>query len=42
MKAAVYYGPEDVRCTNIPDPSTHAHHEVLVKVLAISICGSGL
>lgn len=42
MKAAVCYGLEDVRCTNIPDPSIHAHHEVRVKVLAISICGSDL
>lgn len=42
MKAVVYYGPEDIRCTNILDPSIHAHHEVRVKVLVISICGSGL
>lgn len=42
MKAAVYYGPEDIRCTDIPDPSIHAHHEMLVKVLATSICGSDL
>ncbi|WP_302850355.1 hypothetical protein [Geopseudomonas aromaticivorans] len=42
MKAAVYYAPEDIRCTNIPAPSLHAHREVLVKALVISICGSGL
>lgn len=42
MKAAVYYGPEDIRCIQIPDPVIHANHEMLVKVRATSICGSDL
>ena len=42
MKAAVYFGPEDIRCTTIPDPVIHHDHEVLVKVTATSICGSDL
>lgn len=42
MKAAVYYGPEDIRCTNIPDASLREDHEMLVKVVATSICGSDL
>lgn len=42
MKAAVYFGPQDIRCTNIPDATLHAGHEMLVKVTATSICGSDL
>lgn len=42
MKAAVYFGPEDIRCTNIPDSVIRADHEMLVKVTATSICGSDL
>lgn len=42
MKAAVYYGPEDIRCANIPDAALSADHEMLVRVIATSICGSDL
>ncbi len=42
MKAAVYYGPRDIRCTSIPDTTIRADHEMLVKVAATSICGSDL
>lgn len=42
MKAAIYFGPENIRCTEIPDPVLRADHEMLVKVLATSICGSDL
>ncbi|ABF08193.1 alcohol dehydrogenase [Burkholderia stabilis] len=42
MKAAVYYGPQDIRCTDIPDPVIRSDHEMLVKVTATSICGSDL
>ncbi|PKO84170.1 MAG: alcohol dehydrogenase [Betaproteobacteria bacterium HGW-Betaproteobacteria-11] len=42
MKAAVYYGAEDIRCTQIPDPVIRADHELLVKVCATSMCGSDL
>lgn len=42
MKAAVYFGPEDIRCTEISDPVIRADHEMLVAVRATSICGSDL
>jgi len=42
MKAAVYYGPENIRATTIADPTIRAGHEILVKVIATSICGSDL
>ena len=42
MKAAVYFGPEDIRCTDIGEPEIKHSHEMLVKVKATSICGSDL
>jgi alcohol dehydrogenase len=42
MKAAVYYGPEQIRTTDIADARIGADHEMLVRVLATSICGSDL
>lgn len=42
MKAAVYFGPRDIRCTTVDDPVLRAPHEILVKVLCTSICGSDL
>jgi len=42
MNAAVYFGPQDIRCIDIPDSAIHADHEMLVKVTATSICGSDL
>jgi alcohol dehydrogenase len=42
MKAAVYYGPQDVRVDEVPEPVLRASHEMLVKVRATSICGSDL
>ncbi|TDU22445.1 threonine dehydrogenase-like Zn-dependent dehydrogenase [Panacagrimonas perspica] len=42
MKAAIYYGPADIRCSDIPDASIRNDHEMLVKVTATSICGSDL
>ncbi len=42
MKAAVYYGPEQIRVTSIADAAIRQDHEVLVKVQATSICGSDL
>jgi alcohol dehydrogenase len=42
MKAAVYFGPEDIRATNIEDPKLSEDHEVVVEVSATSICGSDL
>lgn len=42
MKAAVYFGERDIRCTSIPDATLDVDHGVLVEVLATSICGSDL
>ena len=42
MKAAVYFGPHDIRCTTIDAPKIRAPHEILVRVIATSICGSDL
>ena len=42
MKAAIYFAPSDIRCSDIPDPTLRADHEMLVKVTATSICGSDL
>lgn len=42
MKAAVYFGPKDIRCTQVPDASIKAEDEILVRVVATSICGSDL
>ena len=42
MKAAVYYGPRDVRIADVESPRIQAEHEMLVKVRATSICGSDL
>ena len=42
MKAAVYFGPQDIRCTDISAPEIKYPHEMLVQVKATSICGSDL
>lgn len=42
MKAAVYFAPGDIRCSEIADPVIRQDHEMLVKVTATSICGSDL
>lgn len=41
MKAAVYYGPRDIRVEDVPRP-TPGPHELLVAVQASGICGSDL
>ncbi len=42
MKAAVYFGPEDIRCTDIDDARLDDSHSMLVEVVGTSICGSDL
>ena len=39
MRAAVYYGPEDLRVTEVPEPLVEAG-EVLLRVLGAGICGT--
>ena len=41
MKAAVYFGKEDLRASEVGDPSISEPHEMLVRV-DTSICGSDL
>ncbi|MEM2983479.1 MAG: zinc-binding dehydrogenase [Candidatus Bathyarchaeia archaeon] len=41
MKAAIYYGPRDIRIEDIPVP-TVSDDEILVRVKACGICGSDL
>lgn len=41
MKALIYHGPGDLRMENRPIPKP-GHREVLMKVKAVSICGSDL
>jgi glutathione-independent formaldehyde dehydrogenase len=42
MKALVYYGPYDVRVTDMPDAKIEQPTDVLVKITTTNICGSDL
>lgn len=42
MKAAVYFGPRNIRAVDVDDPVLADDHAMLVKVVATSICGSDL
>jgi alcohol dehydrogenase len=42
MKAAIYYGPKDIRCGEKQSPVINHEDDVRVKVLATSMCGSDL
>lgn len=42
MRSAIYFGPEDIRCGTVDDVVLRKPHEILVRVLATSICGSDL
>ena len=42
MKAAVYYGAGDVRCTEVPDPKIQEPTDVILRTRTTSICGSDL
>ena len=42
MKALVYYGPFDVRVSEMPDAEIEQPTDVLVKVTTTNICGSDL
>jgi L-iditol 2-dehydrogenase len=39
MKAAVFYGPEDLRLEDVPDPVI-AENQILIKTEACAVCGS--
>jgi glutathione-independent formaldehyde dehydrogenase len=42
MKALVYYGPKNVRVSEMPDPKIEQPTDVLVKITTTNICGSDL
>ncbi|NEG96323.1 alcohol dehydrogenase catalytic domain-containing protein [Bifidobacterium sp. SMB2] len=42
MKAAVVYGPNDLRIEERPMPEIKAADEVLVKIRAVGVCGSDI
>ncbi|MHA2475270.1 MAG: alcohol dehydrogenase catalytic domain-containing protein [Promethearchaeota archaeon] len=41
MKAAVYYGPRDIRTEEVEDPIIE-DNQILIKVKACGVCGSDL
>ncbi len=42
MKVLVYYGPFDVRISEMPDAKIEQPTDVLVKITTTNICGSDL
>jgi threonine dehydrogenase-like Zn-dependent dehydrogenase len=42
VKALTYHGPQDIRCTSVPDPVCPGERGAVVRVLSAGICGSDL
>lgn len=42
MRAVCWYGAEDVRVTNVPDPKIQNPRDAIVRVTTTAICGSDL
>lgn len=42
MRATIIHGPYDVRVEEVPDPTIHAPHDAIIRVLAACVCGSDL
>jgi threonine dehydrogenase-like Zn-dependent dehydrogenase len=42
MKALCWYGKEDVRVENVPDPEIFAATDAIIKITSTAICGSDL
>ena len=42
MKAVCWYGTQDVRVENVPDPRILNPRDAIVKVTLTAICGSDL
>ena len=40
MRAAVYYGPHDIRVENVAEPGEPAEGEVMLEVRRAAICGT--
>jgi len=42
MKAVCWFGPQDMRVEQVPDPTILNAHDAIVKVTRSAICGSDL
>ncbi len=42
MKALAWFGPEDVRVAQVPDPTILNPHDMIIRVTLAAICGSDL
>jgi 2-desacetyl-2-hydroxyethyl bacteriochlorophyllide A dehydrogenase len=42
MKALCTFGPRDIRCDTVPDPTLLASDDAIIRVTACGICGSDL
>src|ERR1043166_4172923 len=42
MKATCYYGKNDIRVENVPDPKILNPRDAIVKITSTAICGSDL
>ncbi|MDD5321086.1 MAG: alcohol dehydrogenase catalytic domain-containing protein [Methylococcales bacterium] len=42
MKALCWYGTNDVRVENVPDPKIINSHDAIIKITSTAICGSDL
>jgi threonine dehydrogenase-like Zn-dependent dehydrogenase len=42
MKAVCWYGPKDVRVSNVPDPTIQNPRDAIIRVTTTAICGSDL
>jgi threonine dehydrogenase-like Zn-dependent dehydrogenase len=42
MKAVCWYGTEDVRVENVPEPKVLAHRDAVIRISLTAICGSDL
>ncbi len=42
MRALCWYGTNDVRVSNVPDPKIINKHDAIIKITSTAICGSDL
>ena len=42
MRGVCYYGKEDIRVENVPDPTIINPRDAIVKITTTAICGSDL
>ena len=41
MKALTYHGPHHVQVENVPDPGIEQADDIILRITATAICGSG-